>query len=98
MIAELLPAADEGRDLDDLARAVTATTAGNPFFIRETVRRVLESQDDDAPLADIVPPTVQATIGERIVDIPRPVRQLLDAAAVIGQRLDVALLAAVTGQ
>ncbi len=57
------------------------TTEGNPLFIEETVRMLLES--GGTPQG--IPPTVQAVISARIDRLPDPVRAVLRRAAVAGR-------------
>ena len=80
--------------LPPLKRLLAERTAGNPFFLEESVRSLVESKTlVGAPgayrfggsLAAIhVPSTVQPVIAERIDHLPRVHKQLLQAAAVIG--------------
>ena len=79
---------------------------GNPFFLEETVRMLVET---DAlagergryrlahPVHAIqVPPTVQAMLAARIDRLPPEDRHLLQVAAVVGKDVPLALLQAVT--
>jgi class 3 adenylate cyclase len=93
---------------DSSVRGLTAriarNAAGNPFFAEEMVRDlaergVLEGERGayrcgDVP-ADIgVPDTLQATIAARIDRVSRSAKQVLYAAAVVGQRFEPGRLAA----
>jgi class 3 adenylate cyclase len=91
---EPLPA----EDVDELAtlaggvaNSVTARAEGNPLFIIE-LARARSVRDEDA-----LPMTLRGTIGARLDDLTGEERQLLHAAAVIGESFtagNVALLAA----
>ncbi len=90
---EALPPDDSARLVDALAgsesaelspdqrSAVLGTTEGNPLFIEETVRMLLES--DGAPAG--IPHTVQAMISARIDRLPTAERAVLQRAAVAGR-------------
>ena len=89
-----------------LARSLHATTAGNPFFVREIVHHlqatgrlsVVEGRwlidDPHGPLA--VPSGVVAMVGQRIARLPEAARELLGLAAVVGIEFDVAVLVELT--
>jgi predicted ATPase len=79
-------------------------TGGNPFFIEEVLKatstaaggRGSDQHFDRQPL-DVasVPRTVQEAVTRRCLELSPPTRELLDAAAVTGQRFDLPLLGAV---
>jgi len=74
--------AGESAELSDEERnAVLATTEGNPLFIEETVRMLLES----GGRSDGIPHTVQAMISARIDRLPVAERTVLRRAAVAGR-------------
>ncbi len=62
--------------------AVLDTTEGNPLFLEETVRMLLEPGGDVAPG---IPHTVQAMIAARIDRLPAGTKELLQRAAVAGR-------------
>ena len=109
-VAELLERA-AGHDLDErgaeLARAIFAETAGNPFFVGEIVRHLIESgllvQRDgrwtsDFTLADVgLPEGVREVVGRRISRLDDAAQRVLSLAAVIGQEFAVPVLATVAG-
>ncbi len=109
-VAELLERAS-GHELDEpgaqLANAVFAETAGNPFFVGEIIRHLVESGalvrrdgrwTSDFTLADIgLPEGVREVVGRRVNRLDEPAQRLLSVAAVIGQEFGVPLLAAVGG-
>jgi len=86
-----------------LAAQVGARAAGNPFFVEEIVRDLAERGIlHGAPgayllrgdVADVgVPATLQATIGARIDRLSPTAKHTLNAAAVVGSRFDIDLLA-----
>lgn len=85
-----------------LKGVIAERAAGNPFFVEEMVRelvqrRVLTGDGGDyicaADVAEVsVPATVAATIGARIDRLSPPARRTLHAASVIGARFEAGLL------
>jgi DNA-binding CsgD family transcriptional regulator len=92
----------------DVLEALHGITGGNPFFVEEVLKsssvrqRAGRATGADAAGYAIdlseVPRTVQDTVGQRLSLLAEPARSLLDVAAVAGMRLDVDVLAAVTGR
>jgi tetratricopeptide (TPR) repeat protein len=92
-------------DLVPLKRLLIERTQGNPFFLEETVRTLVETDvlvgDRGAyrlvkPLPTIqVPASVQAVLAARIDRLPPEEKRLLQAAAVIGAHVSVPLLRAI---
>jgi class 3 adenylate cyclase/tetratricopeptide (TPR) repeat protein len=90
---EALPQKDSARLVDALGRgdnatfsteqraAVLETTEGNPLFIEETVRMLLEADGRETG----IPHTVQAMIAARIDRLPRAEKAVLRRAAVAGR-------------
>ena len=90
---EALPPKDSAQLVDALGRGDTAafsdeqraavleTTEGNPLFIEETVRMLLEADGRDTG----IPHTVQAMIAARIDRLPRAEKAVLRRAAVAGR-------------
>ena len=64
-------------------RALLDKTEGNPLFVEETIRMLVERGDGGA--VERIPDTVQALIAARIDRLPRGHRALLRRAAVIGR-------------
>ncbi len=62
--------------------AVLDTTEGNPLFVEETVRMLLESAPGTEPG---IPHTVQAMIAARIDRLPAETKELVQRAAVAGR-------------
>ena len=91
--------------LEALKPLLIARTAGNPFFLEETVRTLVESGvlagERGAyrlaqALASIqVPATVQAVLAARIDRLPPEEKRLLQTAAVIGYEVPLPLLHAI---
>ena len=91
--------------LQALKQLLIGRTEGNPFFLEESVRtlvetRVLEGERDRyrlaVPVASIqVPATVQAVLSARIDRLPVEEKRLLQSAAVIGDDVPFTLLSAI---
>ena len=89
--------------LEPLQALLIARTEGNPFFLEESVRSLVETgalvgergaYRLAGPLEDIrVPATVQAVLAARIDRLPPEEKRLLQTAAVIGKDVPYALLA-----
>ena len=104
--AEELLEALLGRDagLQPLKRLLIARTEGNPFFLEESVRDLVETKvlvgERGAyrlarPVEAIqVPATVQALLASRIDRLPPDEKRLIQSAAVIGTDVPFALLQA----
>jgi predicted ATPase/class 3 adenylate cyclase len=90
--------------LAPLTPVLIARTEGNPFFLEESVRTLVETQvlvgeHGTYRLAQAlpsiqVPATVQAVLAARIDRLPSEEKNLLQAAAVIGKDIPAALLQA----
>ena len=89
----------------EVARLLHERTGGNPFFVEETLRSLVESGQLVGPrgarrltgqIAELtVPARVQTVIASRIDRVDRDQRDLLYAAAVIGVEFDHTTLVAV---
>jgi hypothetical protein len=87
-----------------LGRRIAKRAAGNPFFVEEIVRELAErgvlrgepgAYLSAAGVGDVsVPLTLQATIAARIDRLDPMAKRTLSAAAVLGARFDMDLLAA----
>jgi tetratricopeptide (TPR) repeat protein len=94
--------------LDLLKQLLLERTEGNPFFLEESVRMLVESQvlvggrgaySLATPFQTIqMPTTVQAVLAARIDRLLPAEKDLLQTAAVIGKEFPLALLQAVTDQ
>jgi class 3 adenylate cyclase len=90
--------------LDDLKRRLIERTEGNPFFLEESVRTLVETRalaGERGPyrlataLPSIqVPATVQAILAARIDRLPPEAKDLLETAAVVGPDVPITLLQA----
>jgi tetratricopeptide (TPR) repeat protein len=90
--------------LEPLTQRLIERTQGNPFFLEESVRTLVERQvlvgaQGAYRLAKAlrsiqVPATVQAVLAARIDRLPPEEKQLLQTAAVIGTEVPLALLQA----
>ena len=92
--------------LAPLTQLLIARTEGNPFFLEESVRTLVEtgvlvgergglSPGADRSTAIQVPATVQAVLAARIDRLPPEEKRLLQTAAVIGTEVPFALLQAI---
>jgi class 3 adenylate cyclase/tetratricopeptide (TPR) repeat protein len=91
--------------LQALAQRLIQQTDGNPFFLEESVRTLVETKALTGergvyrlarPIETIqVPPTVQAVLAGRIDRLPLEDKRLLQSASVIGHEVPFALLQAI---
>jgi class 3 adenylate cyclase/tetratricopeptide (TPR) repeat protein len=92
--------------LDPLKQLLIERAEGNPFFLEESVRTLVETQVlvgepgayqlvQELPTID-VPPTVQAVLAARIDRLPQDEKRLLHMAAVIGTEVPLPLLQALS--
>ena len=91
--------------LQPVKQLLLERSEGNPFFLEESVRALVETQVLDGergayrlakPLESIqVPATVQAILAARIDRLPPEEKQLLQSAAVIGREMVFPLLQAI---
>ncbi|HET8579087.1 MAG TPA: sigma 54-interacting transcriptional regulator [Methylomirabilota bacterium] len=90
--------------LGPLKRALIGRTEGNPFFLEESVRTLVETRvlsgvrgayrlEREVPVID-ASPTVQAVLAARIDRLPAGARGLLQAASVIGKQFSLRLVQA----
>lgn len=109
MTVELARSLLDGEDMPgDLVDRLPSSTDGNPLFVRELVRMlvddgVLARTDDgwtltvDVEAVD-VPPTVLSLLASRVERLPDDERELLELASVIGTEFDRgALIALASG-
>jgi class 3 adenylate cyclase/predicted ATPase len=98
----------EDTNVELLKQLLIQRTEGNPFFLEESVRSLVETgalvgERGSYKLAEAidaiqVPATVQAVIAARIDRLPPEEKRLLQSAAVIGKDVPFVLLQAVTDQ
>lgn len=91
----------------ELVARIHDLTAGNPFFIEETLKSLVAVGDifftkggwTRKMLDNLrVPRTVQVAVAQRTAQVSPAARRLLTVAAVAGRRFDFALLQAITGE
>jgi DNA-binding NtrC family response regulator/tetratricopeptide (TPR) repeat protein len=92
--------------LQPLKQCLIARTEGNPFFLEESVRTLVETQVLVGDQGDYrlgmalpsiqVPTTVQAVLAARIDRLPNEDKRLLQTAAAIGTEVPFLLLQAIT--
>ena len=91
--------------LEPLKTTLIARTGGNPFFLEESIRTLVETKAlvgeraayrlTETPNPIQVPATVQAVLAARIDRLPLAEKDLLQAAAVVGKDVPLVLLQAV---
>jgi DNA-binding CsgD family transcriptional regulator/tetratricopeptide (TPR) repeat protein len=80
-------------DPDGLATTLTSNTGGNPLYLRMLLERIADTGDDTVTTH----PELRRLVLTRLDRLGRDGRALLDAAAVLGERIDPPLLTAVSG-
>ena len=95
---------DQG--LQSLKQLLIERTEGNPFFLEESVRTLVETKVlagergnyhlEKKVESTQIPATVQAVLAARIDRLPLEEKQLLQSAAVIGKDVPFSLLQAIT--
>ena len=104
--AEMLSASCNGAKVPaELSELIAEKTGGNPFFIEELCRTLLESgtlviEDGEARLAGsvdrlLIPDTVEAVLKSRLDRLDPEAREVLRCAAVIGPQFGLELLSRV---
>ncbi|HYO41195.1 MAG TPA: BTAD domain-containing putative transcriptional regulator [Nocardioidaceae bacterium] len=71
-------------------------TGGNPFFVKQLARLILEGQGADTDPSS-VPPGVRHVIARRLAALPQTVQAFLAAAAVVGREFDLRVAATTAG-
>jgi class 3 adenylate cyclase len=95
----------DDRSLVPLTQLLIARTEGNPFFLEESVRTLVETgvlvgmpgayRLAQAVPSMQVPATIQAVLAARIDRLPPEEKRLLQTAAVLGMEVPLALLQAI---
>jgi class 3 adenylate cyclase/tetratricopeptide (TPR) repeat protein len=75
---------------EELASSVLPKAEGNPFYLEELTRSLVEQGADAA-----VPDTVQGLLAARIDRLPQEHKRLLQTASVLGREIPLDLLAAI---
>jgi predicted ATPase/class 3 adenylate cyclase len=96
-----------GAGLGEIKHTLVHKTEGNPLFLEESVRSLIErgvlagstgQWRQAGPLPDdFVPPTIDALLAARIDRLPDDPKKILQCAAVIGNNVPQGLLEAVAG-
>jgi len=106
---EAYVSAAAGHELGDLAEVVTelyARTEGNPFFIRELIRHLVDTQAASfdgrrwtvGSISEAgIPQGVRDLVRQRLATLPEPTNDLLVAAALFGEEFDIRLVAHACG-
>jgi len=92
----------------EFVAALHAETDGNPFFVEEVLRHLIETgalrrQEDgrwtsDRPIEELgIPEGVREVVGRRLSRLSETANQALGVAAVIGREFDAALIEAAGG-
>jgi class 3 adenylate cyclase/tetratricopeptide (TPR) repeat protein len=99
--------AGEDPSLDGLEEPIHARTAGNPFFVEEIVRELVEAGHFEGehgayrlvrPVEEAgVPATVQAVLAARIDRLGPEAKQLLQVASVVGKEVGARALGLTAG-
>src|SRR5262249_9805457 len=106
VLLQALLGSGAGADARPLAQLLIQRTGGNPFFLEESVRTLVETgvlaggRGDYRLAKDAseiqIPSTVQAVLAARIDRLPPSEKRLLQCAAVIGKDVPLALLQVVS--
>ena len=100
-----------GQALDDetlsLARAIHLETEGNPFFVREVLRHLAETDaalrqgdrwSSRSPIEELgIPESVREVVGKRLARLSGEANKVLRAAAVVGSEFEPELVRAAGG-
>jgi DNA-binding SARP family transcriptional activator len=102
-VAELVQRLGLGSTPEDcrtLAVTLLEQSGGIPLLIRELLAAGDECPVEGASLTEhaTTRPVVRGIIGNRIAQLSLPARHLLEAAAVVGSDIDVAVVSAITGR
>ena len=94
-------------ELDPLKQALIDLTEGNPLFLEESVRSLVETgvlagtpgqrRVLGSLLSGFVPRTIEALLSSRIDRLPAEIKEILQCAAVIGYEIPLAVLELVAG-
>ena len=75
---------------DELAQTIVAKAEGNPFFLEELTRAVIEHGDFQTDLT--IPDTIQGVLSARIDRLPETHKRLLQTASVLGREFSQSVL------
>ena len=88
-VRSLLVASTETGPAADQAGAIHRRTDGNPFFVRELARHLLEGAGSE------IPDAVREVVAARVARLPGPCAEIVSTASVLGDPFPVDLLAEV---
>ncbi len=101
-VAEMIAALCGKQAAADLVETIYDETGGNPFFVEELVKYLIEEnlllEAAGAMRADLkggrfaVPQSVGLVVGRRLDRLPETTRQILAGAAAVGRRFDAGML------
>lgn len=97
LAADLLTTAAHPERHGHFADVLYERTGGNPFFVRQLARLLLEDEAPAATSSSPVPPGVRHVIASRLKPLPAAVTSLLASAAVIGRDFDIRTAAVAAG-
>jgi predicted ATPase/DNA-binding SARP family transcriptional activator len=87
---------------DDLARRLRRLTGGNPFFLLETLRAIVEAGCELEDLLSsgelCLPDTVLDAVQARMASLSSAARQVVEAGAVLGRSFALELVRATSGR
>jgi ABC-type transport system substrate-binding protein len=101
--AEFLEKLIGSKNLDrNLVQKLYESTEGNPYFLRELVRSLLDSQrilpdrnglyilvGDEGISSESLPTTIQQTVEKRIQFLPEHLREILSTASILGKTFEL---------
>lgn len=103
--ALLGPLLGDAPEIRPLRRLLVERTGGNPFFLEESVRTLVESgalvgergayRPSRSATSVQIPPTVRAVLAARTDRLPPTEKRLLQSAAVVGKDVPCSLLRAI---
>lgn len=94
-VATLLQASGIVTGAGDLAKAIHASAAGNPFFVGELAHHLAQSgllATNEADVGTTVPQSVREVVERRLNRLSSNTVKVLGTAAVIGQQFDLLVL------
>jgi tetratricopeptide (TPR) repeat protein len=75
---------------DQVVRMIIEKAEGNPFFLEELTRTIIEHGDTETPIE--VPDTIQGILSARIDRLPETHKRVLQTASVLGREFSPRLL------
>jgi predicted ATPase len=87
-VRSLLIASAETGAVADRARTIHSRTDGNPFFVRELARHLLEGHGQE------IPDAVREVVASRVARLPGPCAEIVSTASVLGDPFPLDLIVA----